>query len=108
MLEKSVRKVETMKARFKQFLLIAIIAGAGYFILSNHIIFDGKDIYLLKKSSLHLHYSFYSIKKKKPETIMKIDMLREAGIGDLLVELGKLTEDKKYKLEREYGYEYDY
>ena len=100
------RKVEKMKARFKQFLIIAIIAGAGYFILSNHIIIDGKDFYLLEKSSLHLHYSFYSLEKKKPASIMKIDVLREAGIGDLLVDLGKMTTEDKYKLENKYGYDY--
>lgn len=100
------RKVEKMKARIKQYLIIAAIAAVGYFILNNHIILDGKDVYLLEKTSLHLHYSFYSLEKKKPETIMKIDYLREAGIGDLLVELGKMTEDEKYKLERKYGYEY--
>ena len=95
-----------MKARIKQYLIIAIIAGAGYFILSNHIIIDGHDVYLLEKSSLHLHYSFYSLEKKKPETIMEIDVLREAGIGNLLVELGKMTEEEKYKLENKYGYAY--
>lgn len=99
-----VRKVEKMKTRIKQYLIIAVIAAAGYFILSNHIIIDGKDIYLLEKTSLHLHYSFYSLEKKKPETILKIDYLREAGIGDLLVELGKMTEDERYKLESKYGY----
>ena len=95
-----------MKARFKQFLLIAIVAGAGFFILSNHVIIDGKKFYLLKKSSLHLHYSFYSLKKKKPESIMKIDHLREAGIGDLLVDLGKITREEKFKLENKYGYDH--
>jgi len=94
-----------MKARFKQFLIIAIIAGAGYFMLSNHIIIDGRDFYLLEKSSLHLHYTFYSLEKKKPASILKIDYLREAGIGDLLVDLEKITTEEKYNLEIKYGYE---
>jgi hypothetical protein len=95
-----------MKARIKQYLIIAIIVAAGYFIMHNHVIFDGKKVYLLEKDSLHLHYTFYSIAKKKPESVMQIDILREAGIGDLLVELGKITEDQKYKLESKYAYEY--
>ncbi len=37
---------------------------------------------------------------------MKIDVLREAGIGDLLVDLGKMTSEEKYKLENKYGYDY--
>ena len=93
-----------MKARLKQYLLIAFIALAGYFIMNNHIIFDGKQVYLLRKTSMHLHYTFYSIKQKKPETIMQVDKLRDAGIGDLLVELGKMTDEERYQLESKYSY----
>jgi hypothetical protein len=95
-----------MKARLKQYLLIAILVAAGYFLLSHHIIFNGKQVYLLDKSSLHLHYTFYSLSKKKPEAILKIDMLRRAGIGDLLVELGKITEDEEARLESKFEYGY--
>jgi len=93
-----------MKARLKQYLLIAIVALAGYFILNHHIIFDGKQVYLLRKTSMHLHYTFYSIKQKKPEVIMQIDKLRDAGIGDLLVELERITDEEKYQLESKYSY----
>ena len=93
-----------MKARLKQYLLIAIAALAGYFILNHHIIFDGKQVYLLRKTSMHLHYTFYSIKQKKPEVIMQIDKLRDAGIGDLLAELERITDEEKYQLESKYSY----
>jgi hypothetical protein len=83
-------------------MLIAVLAAAGYFIMNNHIIFYGSDVHLLKKSSLHLHYTFYSIKQKKPEVIMKIDYLREAGIGDLLVDLGIINAKEKSRLESKY------
>ncbi len=88
-----------MNSRIKQYILIAIAAAAGYFIMNNHFIIDGSDVHLLKKTSLHLHYTFYSIKQKKPEVIMKIDYLREAGIGDLLVDLGIIDEEEKSRLE---------
>lgn len=91
-----------MNSRIKHYILIAILAAAGYFIMDHHIIFNGTDVHLLKKTSLHLHYTFYSIKQKKPEVIMKIDYLREAGIGDLLVDLGIIDEEKKSRLESEY------
>lgn len=91
-----------MNARIKQYILIGILAAAGYFIMDNHFIFYGKDVHLLKKTSLHLHYTFFSLKEKKPANILKIDYLREAGIGDLLVELGILNEEQKFKLESEY------
>lgn len=93
-----------MKARLKQYLLIAVIALAGYFILNHHIIFDGKEVYLLKKNSMHLHYTFYSIKQKKAETIMQVDILRDAGIGDLLVDLDRVTDEERYLLESKYRY----
>lgn len=95
-----------MKTRIKHYLLIALAVAAGYFIMSNHIIFDGKDVYLLEKTSLHLHYTFYSIGNKKPHTIMKVDELRDAGIGELLVKLGKMSSEDKYRLETKYGYAY--
>jgi hypothetical protein len=88
-----------MKARLKQYLLIAIIAAAGYGMMSYHIIFDGWDIYFLEKTSLHLHQTFFSLKKKKPETIIKNDILREAGIAEKLVEWGFISWDEKSKIE---------
>ncbi len=91
-----------MNARIKQYILIAILAAAGYFMANNHFIFYGKDIHLLKKTSLHLNYTVYSIKEKQPANIIKIDHLREAGIGDLLVKLKIISEDQKVKLESEY------
>jgi hypothetical protein len=94
-----------MNSRIKQYILIAVLAAVGYFVLNNHFIFYGTDVHLLKKDSLHLHYTFYSIKAKNPKTIMKIDYLREAGIGDLLVELGMINEEQKTKLESEYSYD---
>ncbi len=91
-----------MNSRIKQYILIAVAAAAGYFIMNNHFIIDGSDVRLLKKTSLHLHYTFYSIKQKKPAVIMKIDYLREAGIGDLLVDLGIIDYEEKSRLESQY------
>ena len=93
-----------MNARIKQYILIAIAAGALYFLANNHFIFYGSQVHLLKKSSLHLHYTFFSIKEKRPDNIMKIDYLREAGIGDLLVKLGIINEEQKSQLEDQYSY----
>ena len=95
-----------MRTRIRNYILIALAIAAGYFIMDNHFIIDGKQVHLLQKTSMHLHYTFYSISNKKPATIMKVDELREAGIGDLLVELEKITSEQKYKLESKYGYSY--
>ena len=93
-----------MNARIKQYLLIAVAAVALYFVMNNHFIFYGTQVHLLKKSSMHLHYTFFSIKEKKPDNIMKIDYLREAGISDLLVELGIINEEQRSQLESRYSY----
>ena len=94
-----------MNSRIKQYILIAVIAAAGYFVMSNHFIFYGTRVHLLKKPTLHLHYTFFSIKEKRPSSIMKIDYLREAGIGDLMVELQMIDHEQKARLESEYSFD---
>ena len=93
-----------MNSRIKQYILIAVAAVALYYVMDNHFIFNGTEVHLLKKTSLHLHYTFFSVKDKKPENIMQIDYLREAGIGDLLVELGIINEEQESQLEDQYSY----
>ncbi len=94
-----------MKQKIKKYLLIGLAATVFYFILSNHYIVDGRDIYLLKKTSLHLHETFVSISNERPETILKNDVLRDAGIGDLFVELEIMTEEEMNRLVSKYDAE---
>ena len=98
-----------MKKRIKSYIFIGIFLALGYFIASYHIIFykinNNIDFDLLKKSYLTLEYTFFNVTTKRPENIMKIDLLREAGIGDLLVDIGKLTEGKRQELEAKFEYE---
>ncbi|MGD9054598.1 MAG: hypothetical protein PVJ41_00715 [Desulfobacterales bacterium] len=91
-----------MIKRIKQYILIGILVAAGYFVMNNHFIFYGTDVRFLKKTSMHLHYTFFSVKGKKPATIMEIDYLRDAGIGDLLVEMGVIDDEQRFSLENEY------
>ena len=91
-----------MKQRLRQYFLIGLAAAAFYFVLDNHFIFQEKQVYLLQKTSLNLHDTFVSLDNKRPETIMQSEGLRDAGIGDLLVELGVLTDEKKNKLESKF------
>jgi hypothetical protein len=93
-----------MKKRLKQYALIAAAAFALWGLLDKHFIIEGHHIYLLKKSELNLHDTFVSLSNKRPETILRNDRLREAGIGDLMVEIGMLTEDELSKLESKYTY----
>ncbi len=81
--------------KFGKKLLVWVIVGAiAYFFLSYHVIFVENTIKLLKKSSLTLNYTLFSTKGKTNESILSIDELREDGIGDLLVEAGRLTEEE--------------
>jgi hypothetical protein len=54
---------------------------------------------------MNLHDTFVSLDNKKAETVLKNDRLREAGIGDLLVELGLISEEEKSRLESKFDYE---
>ncbi len=98
-----------MVKRIKSYIIIGIFLALGYFISSHHIILykmnNSLGFDLLKKSYLTLEYTFYNVTTKRPEDIMKIDLLREAGIGDLLVDIGKLTEGKRQELEAKFEYE---
>ncbi len=95
-----------MLKRIKSYIIIGIFLVLGYFIASYHIIFykinNDIDFDLLKKSYLTLEYTFFNVTTKRPKDIMKIDLLREAGIGDLLVNIGKLTEGKMQELEAKF------
>ena len=94
-----------MKQRLKQYFLIALAAAALWFLLNNHFILKDKQVFMLQKTSLNLHDTFVSLDNKRPETIMENDDLRDAGIGDILVELGLLTEEKKSQLETKLDYQ---
>jgi hypothetical protein len=83
-----------MQRGLKKLVIWAVILACGYFILSNHFIFIGKDLRVLKKSHLTLEYTIFSTQGKSIESVMDVDQLREDGIGRLLVEEGKITEDQ--------------
>ena len=90
----------------KRVLFWVILIGVGYVIMGYHFIFFGKVPKMLKKNKLSLSYTVFSVPKeemlKSNETIMDIDPLRKAGIADLLVEMGRMTEEEKEKILAEY------
>lgn len=94
-----------MGKRIKQYIYIGIALGVLYFFLSNHLVFYGKDLTLLKKGKLSFNQTFISIKPTYftgPEDILAIDVLRWDGIGDILVKKGLLTEEERWSLEDQY------
>jgi hypothetical protein len=93
-----------MLKRLKQYFFIGLAIAVVYFLLSQHIIIQGKNFFFLKKQEMTLEYTFFSIQEKKAANIMQIAPLRKAGIGNILVELQIITDEERYKLENYYEY----
>ena len=87
----------------KKYILIGLLAYGAYFVMDHHFLFEGSNFYMLKKSEPSLKYTFFNMTERKVESIMKIDALRQDGVGDLLVELGKITEEEKIIFEKKYN-----
>ena len=94
-----------MNERIKKFLIFAVLGAILYFFLSFHLILIEGTIKLLRKSSLTLEYTFFNAKLKTNATILANDDLREDGIGDLLVEMGKMSDEEYERLLSKYEYE---
>ncbi len=77
----------------KKLFFWSILTGSMYILLSYHFIFSGiSNIHMLKKSRLTLEYTFYNIGGKTNTTILSKQALREDGIGDLLLDMGRISE----------------
>jgi hypothetical protein len=94
--------------RIKKIAIFAILGAALYVLLSYHFIFIGNSIKPLKKTQLTLKYTIFSTKAKSVESILAIDELRKAGIGELLVKMGKKGKAlERYRRESEEDEEED-
>lgn len=84
-----------MLQRIRNYLFIVILLGIFYFLLSNHILFNGVTSFkILQKSELTLKYTFVSLQTNDPVTLLRNDALRASGVDELLVEMGFLTQAK--------------
>ncbi|MBW2216937.1 MAG: hypothetical protein JRF34_07070 [Deltaproteobacteria bacterium] len=77
--------------------ILGIGVGYGlYFVASHHFIyFGGQNIKWLEKEKLTFSDTFYSATLKTNEAIIDHDVLREAGLPDLMVDMGLLSEKRK-------------
>ena len=90
-----------MLTRIKQYVLIGIVLAFFYYLLSHHLIFFSlKSFETLKKDQLTFRYTFYNLANKAPESALKIDQLRFAGIGELMVEHGLISQEELDKIVR--------
>lgn len=94
-----------MLSRLKQYLLIGLVLAGFYFLLSHHFIYTGGTSFdTLKKQELTLKYTFYSLKQASPEAALRIDVLREDGLGELMLEKGLISSEKLDYILRKYDY----
>ena len=91
-----------MREKIKLFVLLVFLGAAGYFLLNYHIIYLGNSLKLLNKTRLTSDYTFIYASNKSAESILRIDTLREAGIGDILVKTGRINEEEKKSLEKKF------
>jgi len=91
----------------KKVFLFLIVGALLYFLLSYHIIIiegDPRNARLLKKSSLTLQYTFFNTKNRTNESMLSIDVLREAGLGEILIEEGLMSEQEEKRILRSIGF----
>ncbi len=86
---------------FKKLFLWCVLGALFYVIVSYHFIVIKNTVKVLPKSRRNLKYTIYSTKGKSYKTILAIDDLWEAGIADLLVEMGVMTKKDLQKYEAE-------
>ncbi len=84
-----------MLGRIKQYIWIGLAIAAFYFLLSHHFIFFSLTSFsLLQKNELTLKYTFYSLQQNSPEQTLRVEALRDAGIAELMLEKGMVTDEK--------------
>jgi hypothetical protein len=84
-----------MLSRLKGYLWVVIGVAVFYFLLSHHFIFYSlKHFDLLNKKELTLKYTFYSLRQHTPYETLRIKALRDAGIENLMIEQGIVSEER--------------
>jgi hypothetical protein len=79
----------------KKSLVFIALGALLYVALTHHLIIIDGRVKILPKSKWSLDYTIYSTNGQTPKNIIAIENLRQDGIADLLVEAGKLTEERK-------------
>jgi hypothetical protein len=84
-----------MLTRMKHYILIGLAIAVFYYLLNHHfIIFAYNDFEILRKSEPTLEYTFFSLKQANPVEILQIDALLDAGIEDVMLDRGLVTEQR--------------
>ena len=90
-----------MFGKLLKFVVIVLVGALSYFFLSFHVVYLGTSVELIKKKRLTPQYAIVNA-ADPVEHILRSDTLREAGVGALLVKLGRLTEERRLELEEQF------
>ena len=94
----------------KKIILWGSLAAVLYMLLGFHYIyFGGVRIKLLKKTKFTLVETFTDLSSKAitNKKILQNDALRDAGLADLLVDMGRMSEKEREKIMAKYEDEYE-
>lgn len=87
--------VPVMLIRIRNYVLIAVVIGGFYYLLSHHfIITSWTHFNVLDKTELTLANTFYSISQVPPEETLRVEALRKAGIGEWMVEHDMISREQ--------------
>ena len=85
-----------MKTRFslKSIVFWGLVIGAGYYLMGHHIVFFGWQPKTLAKAKFTFEDTFTSTTGLNNTQILSNETLRRAGVGALLVEMGRISEEE--------------
>lgn len=75
------------------------VGGVLYLVSCHHFIYlGGRKLKLLKKKQPSFSRTFFSTSLKSNEMILSDKVLREAGIAELLIEMGLMNEKERDRI----------
>ena len=85
-----------MKTRFtlKSIVFWGAVIGTGYYLMGHHIVFFGWEPKTLKKAKFTFEDTFTSTTGLNNRQLLSLETLRRAGIGRLLVQKGRMSEEE--------------
>ncbi|MBT8341474.1 MAG: hypothetical protein HKP58_03765 [Desulfatitalea sp.] len=93
-----------MVSRIRNYVLIALAIGAFYYLLSHHFILYGWTTFdVLRKDHYTMQSSFVMLSQNSPQELIGNDLLRAAGIEDILIEKGLVSPEEIEKIKERLG-----
>ncbi|MCD4716238.1 MAG: hypothetical protein K8R45_05790 [Desulfobacterales bacterium] len=94
----------------RKIVLWGSLAAVLYMLLGFHYVyFGGTRVKMLKKTNLTMMETFTDLSSEAitNKKILQNDALRDAGLADLLVDMGRMSEKERDKIMAKYEDEYE-